>query len=134
MHSPESHVLAVLVAAMIQWLIGAVWYGLVFKKSWKKLVGGTDETDSKRAIFAMGCSFMGSLILSFVLVTVLHWAGSATFFAGASLAIICWLGFMAPPLFVQHIYERRPVNLFAINAAYWMIAMAVTGGLLAVWQ
>ena len=56
------------------------------------------------------------------------------FFSGASLGIIVWLGFMAAPLFTQHIYERRPANLFAINAAYWMLAMALAGGILAVWR
>jgi Protein of unknown function (DUF1761) len=134
MHSQQDHLLPVLVAALVQWIIGGIWYGLVFKKSWRKLVGATGEANGGRAVFAMGCSFIASLILSLVLVTILHWAGSATFFAGAALAIICWLGFMAPPLFVQHIHERRPVNLFAINAAYWMISMAVTGGMLAVWR
>lgn len=134
MHSQQNHVLPVLVAAVIQWSIGVVWYGLVFKKSWRKLVGIKDDPDSRHAIFAMGCSFVAALLLSLVLVLILHIAGTAGFRAGASLAIVCWLGFMAPPLFAQHIHERRPVNLFAINAAYWMIAMAVTGGVLAVWR
>lgn len=134
MHLQQSHVLPVLIAAVVQWLIGALWFGVVFKKSWSKLVGGTQESNRGRTIFALGCSFVASLILSFVLVAILQWAGTATFVAGASLAIICWLGFMAPPLFVQHIHERRPVNLFAINAAYWIVAMAVTGGMLAVWH
>ncbi len=134
MHTQQNHVLPVLAAAVVQWLIGALWYGLVFKKSWRKLVGAADDAGSGREIFAMGCSFVASLLLSFVLFTVLQLAGSSTFEAGAALAVICWLGFMAPPLIVQHVHERRPVNLFAINAAYWMIAMAVTGGILAAWR
>ena len=34
--------LAVLVAAAIQWVLGALWYGLIFGKPWKALVGIKD--------------------------------------------------------------------------------------------
>ena len=62
------------------------------------------------------------------------WAGAAAFTMGAKLGIICWLGFMAPPLFTQHIFENRRANLFAINAAYWLLVMALGGGLLAAFR
>lgn len=124
---------ALIASAAIQWVIGALWYGVIFKKSLKKLMGGETEKGG-RAVFAMVCSFVASLILCFVLVHIILWAGAPTFRGGAALAVICWLGFMAPPLFAQHIHERRPVNLFAINAGYWMIAMAVSGGVLAIWR
>lgn len=134
MHMFHVNYLVVLVGAAIQWVLGALWYGVVFKKSWKSLVGGGGETGGGRAAFAMVSSFIASVILCYVLVNVIMWAGAPTFVAGASLAIVCWLGFMAPPLFAQHIYEHRPVNLFAINAGYWVVAMAVSGGVLAVWR
>ena len=50
------------------------------------------------------------------------------------LGVICWLGFMAPPLFTQHVFEGRRANLFAINAAYWLLAMAIGGGILAAFR
>lgn len=124
---------ALLASAAIQWVIGALWYGVFFKKSWKKLVGGETATGG-RAAFALVCSFLASLILCFVLVQIILWAGAPTFRGGAALAIICWLAFMAPPMFAQHIHERRPANLFAINAGYWVVAMAISGGVLAIWR
>jgi hypothetical protein len=62
------------------------------------------------------------------------WAGAKVFTGGAKLGIICWSGFVAPPLFTQHIFERRPANLFAINAAYWLLAMAIGAGILAAFR
>jgi hypothetical protein len=41
---------------------------------------------------------------------------------------------MSPPLFAQHIYEKRPFRLFAINAGYWLVAMMVSGGILGWWR
>jgi hypothetical protein len=66
-----------------------------------------------------------------VLAHILGWAGSITATDGASIAVVCWFGLMAPPLFIQHIFEKRRANLLAINAAYWLIAMAVGGAILA---
>ena len=70
-------------------------------------------------------------MLSFVLAHIVALAQSITASDGASIGIVCWFGFMAPPLFVQHIFENRRANLLAINAAYWLLAMAMGGAILA---
>jgi hypothetical protein len=38
---------------------------------------------------------------------------------------------VAPVMITQSISEKRPVKLFAINAAYWLLAMMIGGGILA---
>lgn len=127
----KHQVIMILVAAIFQWLLGWLWYGVIFRTSWRKLVGFAEGQKPRNAAFVMITALVACLLLSFVLVHVLGWAGAITFTGGAKLAVICWLGFMAPPLFTQHISENRRVNLFAINAAYWLLAMALGGGLLA---
>jgi hypothetical protein len=120
----------VLIATVIQWLLGALWYGFVFKERWKALVGIGGEKP-KNAWFGMAASFVANLILSFVLAHIIKWAGGSHFPDGVYLGALCWLGFMAPPLFTQDIFERRPAKLFAINASYWLLAMMLAGGVLA---
>jgi hypothetical protein len=121
----------IVVAALVQWLLGALWYGLVFKKSWMKLVGFAEGEKPKNAIFAMASALLANLLLSFVLAHVIEIAGTKLFTDGFKLGVLCWLGFMAPPLFAQHIFEGRRANLFAINAGYWLVAMALGGAILA---
>lgn len=133
MHMFNVNYYSLFASAVIQWIIGALWYGAVFKKSWTAMVGPGDGSKS-RAAFAMVCSFIASLVLCFVLVHIMMYAGTTAFIGGAALSILCWLGFMAPPMFAQHIYEHRPANLFAINAGYWIVAMAISGGVLAAWR
>lgn len=133
---PNFHVnyLAVVVAAVIQCMIGVLWYRVFFRKSWSSMLGFSEGEKSQNAIFTTVSSFVASILLSFVLANVMLLVARQSFMAGLSIGIVCWLGFMAPPLFAQHIYERRPANLFAINAAYWLVAMAVSGGVLAAWR
>ncbi|MGA7343689.1 MAG: DUF1761 domain-containing protein [Terracidiphilus sp.] len=131
MHFFHVNPLAVLIATVIQWLLGALWYGFVFKERWMVLVGTSDSQKPKNGWFGMVAAFVGNLILAFVLAHIIKWAGGSAFPDGVYLGALCWLGFMAPPLFIQHIFERRPAKLFAINAAYWLLAMMLSGGVLA---
>ncbi len=120
----------IVIAAVVMWLLGALWYGLIFKKSWHKLAFPEGDKP-KNAIFAMAASLVACLLLSFVLAHVIEMAGTKLFTDGFKMGVICWLGFMAPPLFAQHIWEGRRANLFAINAGYWLMAMAIGGAILA---
>ena len=121
----------IVISAAAQCFLGALWYGVIFKKSWKKLLGIAEDQKPKNQIFGVAASLIGCFILSFVLAHILGWAGSITGMDGAAIGIVCWFGFMAPPLFVQHVFERRPANLLAINASYWLVAMALGGAILA---
>ena len=125
------HYVWIVVAAVVQWLLGALWYGVIFKKSWTKLIGLAEGEKPKNAIFAMAASLVANLLLSFALSVVVATAQDTLFTKGFMLGVVCWLGFMAPPLFAQHIFEGRRANLFAINAAYWLLAMALGGAILA---
>jgi hypothetical protein len=130
MAPPTAHLMEVVaIAAVAQWLMGAIWYGVIFKRSWTKLVGFAEGEKPKNRAFGMVASLIACFVLSFVLVHAVGWAGSVTFGGGSKIGIICWLGFMAPPLFTQHIFENRRANLFAINACYWLLCMAVGGGI-----
>jgi hypothetical protein len=82
-------------------------------------------------LLGMVASLIACLLLTYVIAHVVGWAGAVTYSGGAKLGVICWVGFMAPPLFTQHIFENRRANLFAINAAYWLLVMAIGGGLTA---
>jgi len=121
----------VLVSAVLQWILGLLWFGLIFRKSWRKFVGYAEGEKAKNAVAGLIVAFISCLLLSFVMAHVDMWAGPKVFTAGFKLGVVCWVGFIAPPLVTQHIFEGRRANLFAINAAYWLLAMALAGGLLA---
>jgi len=123
--------LAVIYAAIAQWLLGALWYGFVFKARWKALVGIPESEKPKNAWFPMVASFVANVVLATVLAYMVTWTHATSLSHGFYIGAICWVGFMAPPLFTEHIFERRPARLFAINAAYWLLAMMIGGGILA---
>jgi Protein of unknown function (DUF1761) len=126
--------LSILVAALYQWILGALWYSLFFAKPWMALTGHKAGTRPKAAIVGMITSFIGGLVLSFALAHIVIWSGTANLYAGAFIGFVCWLGFIAMPLLAETIYEQRSFKLLAINAGYWLAAVVVSGGLLAYWR
>ena len=134
MHHLHFNHLAILVAALIQWILGALWYSLLFAKPWMALTGQKPGERPKGAVVAMVTSFFGGLVLAFVLAHMVLWSGATTFCWGAFIGFICWLGFIAAPLLSETMYEKRPFKLFAINTGYWLLALLISGGLLAAWH
>jgi len=134
LHLQQFNFWAMLVAALIQWVLGAFWYSLFFAKPWMALTGHTPGERPKGAVVAMVSSFIGGLILSFILAHIVIWREAETWRRGAFIGGICWLGFIVVPLFSEMLYEKRPFKLFAINAGYWMVALISSGIVLAVWR
>jgi len=126
---------AILVAALFQWFLGALWYSPpLFAKPWMAIVGRQKGDDKSGMATGMISSFICDVILSFVLAHVVIWSGSSSFGHGALAGFIMWAGFIACPSLPQGIYEGRPFKLFAINGGYWLVALLVSGGILAVWR
>jgi len=127
---------AVLVSAVILWLLGAIWYSpALFVRPWMAALGvDPNRKDKSGLVSGMISSLVGDLILAFVLWHMIAWAHADSFGMGAFIGFLCWLGFIAAPQFPQGIYERRPFILFLINTGYWLVGMIAVGGLLAVWK
>jgi len=127
---------AILVSAVILWLLGAVWYSpALFAKPWMAMVKlDPAQKNSKSMIIGMISSFVLDIVLAFVLDHVVQWSGADTFGLGALVGFIMWLGFIAAPALPQGIYEGRPFKLFAINTGYMLIGLMILGGVLAVWK
>lgn len=129
------NVLAVLAAAVAQWVLGYIWYGLLFKKDFQKLAHKDGAAPSGTA-GGMALIFIANLILAFALVRIVLLAGAGwtTWHNGSLVGVVCGLGFIVPPLFAQHIGENKPFKLFGIHSLYWLIGMYLSGGILAVWR
>jgi Protein of unknown function (DUF1761) len=128
------NLLAVLTAAVIQFMLGWLWYGVIFAKPWRALVGVKEGEKSDNAGGVMALIFVANLILSFAIAQIMLLTPWANFSKGTLEGVICGLGFVVPPLIAQHVAERKPFKLFAINALYWLFAMMLSGGLLACWH
>lgn len=134
MHGFDVNWLAVLSAALAKFAIGGVWYSPpVFGRRWGALAGATPDAFKARMGRAIVTDLAASVIVAWVLANVLKFTGTAGLVPGARVSFFLWLGFVATPLLSTTVYEGRPVELFSINAGYWLTAMLVMGALIGGW-
>jgi hypothetical protein len=130
--------LAVLVAAVLNMLVGAVWYSQsLFAKSWMELVGfKPDEMAARRQGMgrAMAWMFVGSLVMAYALARVLWYAKITSAGGGAMIGLLAWIGFVAPTHGANYLFEGKPFRLYGINTGYPLVALVLMGALLAVWK
>jgi hypothetical protein len=127
---------AVVVAALVPMILGAIWYApAVFGNVWMQLVGKKPEDIRKGALpQAYGMMFVGALVLSFTLAHVLRWANASTAVAGLKVALTMWIGFVLATSAGTYIFEGRPVRLYWLNNGYHGVALVLMGIILAVWK
>jgi Protein of unknown function (DUF1761) len=125
---------AVIVSAIVYWLLGAVWYVVLFNKSWTALEQISEQQmRSANPILPHVISFALDLVIAFVLAQLCAWRSANTAARGASLGIFVWLGFVGPITLTTYVYELRPLQLFAINQFYPLVGLALIGAILGAW-
>jgi hypothetical protein len=125
---------AVFVAALAYWLLGAVWFALLFSKPWMALEHITPEQASgMNPIAPYIISFILNLVIAFVLAQLCAWRNANTAARGAALGILIWIGFLGPVTYTTYMYEMRPKQLFAINEFYSLVGLCLMGAILGAW-
>jgi hypothetical protein len=135
------NLLAVLVCAVSSFIIGGLWYSLIFNKMWLKAMGKTKEDfkDAKPGL-PMLLSFVASIIMAFILAHILNLAfgkcpnpvpdlQTAIETAGG-----CWVAFTLMPTFVTRNFEASNYNLFLIGTAYRLVDFVVMAIILTLWR
>lgn len=132
--------LAVVVSALINMVLGFLWYGPLFGKEWMKLTGLTKEKveamkkDGSKMQVTYGMSLLGAVVIAYVLAHFVSYLQVDTLFEGVELGCWIWLGFVATTMLNQVLYDGKPWKLYLINAGYYFVSLLLMGGLLAVWK
>ena len=129
--------LAILVAALVFFVVGGVWYAAVFGKAWQNALNlNPDETAQAQQDFpkALAVWFLSGLLVSFVVANLVRVLGVTTFGAGIMVGFWAWLGFALPLNLNSLAFEKRSLHVFLINAGFYWVAFALMGGILAVWR
>jgi hypothetical protein len=127
--------LAVLIAAIANYILATIWYAAIFGKVWKRLTG---ITDMKPAPMNIVLVFIGSLILSYVLYHSIVFGDAYLRMGGIEGGIMGgffgWLGYIAPITLSTKLYEKKPWGLWLLDNAFWLISLVVMGAIQSLWM
>jgi hypothetical protein len=129
---------AILLAAASSMLVGFFWYSpSFFGKPWMKLMGYTAKSmeaskDNMSKTYAI--TFLGSLVMAYVLAHSLIFASSYTKVSGFSGGLMAgfwsWAGFVLPVQVNDALFGAKPWLLVKINTGYQLVSLLLMGVIL----
>jgi len=130
----KTNYLAVVVCAVVYWLLGGLWYGLLFSKRWMALENMTEaQAQGMNVALAYIITFVLNLLMAYVLAQLCLWRNANTLGRGAAIGVLLWVGIVAPITYTTYMYEMRPKELFAINEFYPLVGLCLMGAILGAW-
>jgi hypothetical protein len=126
---------AVVVAAIAYWVLGALWYGVLFGKQWMALEKiSMEQAGSMNPVLPYIITLVLNLLIAYSLAQVCIWRNANTASLGAAVGVLLWVGFVGPITYTTYMYEMRPKELFAINVFFSLAGMVMMGAILGAWK
>ncbi len=127
------NVAAVVVAALINMAIGALWYSpLLFAKPWMKAVGKKAEELGKPSP-AYLVSLLGALLEAYVVAHFVSYALAMNMLDGARVGLWLAVGVVLPVVGAIAMFEGKGLRWLLITIGYQGLALMAMGAILASW-
>ncbi len=136
---PEINILAVIVAGLLAFFVGGLWYQALFGKLWIKLHGYTDlqlkEMKARRPppVF-FGGMIVSYLVLALVLAILIGLVPGMSALYGAALGVLVWLGPAAAIGMTGWLASDKPIGVFLIDAGCELVYLVLMGLILGAWR
>ena len=132
----ETNWLSIVISSLIPIIIGFIYYHKnLFGKAWMSSLNITEEDLKKgNKALILGLSIVMSFLLSIFLINFNNSTGQEAEFD--NFAHGAWHGFFVafvvgmPILFISGLFELKKIKNLIINVIYWMITLAIMGGIL----
>lgn len=129
---------AIGVAAFATFMIGGLWYTALFGKTWVRLHGFTPEQLARMQKDRPPPVFFGTLIacycaMAIVVALITGALGLSTAADGAILGAVLW-ALVTAIAATGHVAGGKPWAAMAIDSAYQLIYLPMTGAIVAGWH
>ena len=136
------NILAIVVAVVVNFVLGFLWYAKLFMKSWTKEMGYDPNMRPDGKAMAKGMTLMviGNFLFAWILAFYLAgWKfipgsaqlGTLSFAINSALSV--WIGFFVPVHLSRVVWEKHSWKLFFINGGYHLVAAGIVALIIAFW-
>ena len=106
----------ILVASLAYFMLGFLWYGLIFGKQWTALMGMSTtptDADKKRMPMMMVMTVVYNFLTTFTVAAVLYFVAPANILQAIEATLLVSVGFTAVPMALNYMYAKRPFIIFS---------------------
>ena len=129
--------LAVLVAGVASFALGAIWYSpVMFAKRWQNELGFTDEYLRQANMpLVMGGSLVMMIIMALgnAILQQAIYGADGNLELGLKTGLMIGLFFSATTLAINYFYQRKSLMLWLIDALYQVFFCAIAGDIIGAW-
>lgn len=120
-------ILAVVLAALSAFILGYLWYTVIFAKPWQKLIGM--KASAKDAAPNLTKFLLGSLVLELLMAwnLAMFIGPDAGWAFGLFAGMAAGFGWVSLAFGVNYMFEGKPLKLWLINAGYNTLVFAIMG-------
>jgi Protein of unknown function (DUF1761) len=123
---------AIVVAAIVSFMFGWLWYGVLLSKQWLDAVGKSEKEikgEGGPSPMPFVIAFIAQLIMAWMLAGVIGHLGpgEVTLRNGVVTAIFVWLGFVITTLAVNNAFEAAKPALTLIDGGHWLGVLLLQG-------
>jgi len=128
--------LAVLVAAVAYFMLGALWYSkALFATQWARAVGLKMDDPSKKGLGKMMLtSFILILLTCLGLALLVARLDLTVWMSGLKLGATTGLLFACTAVAISFVYESRPTSLYFIDGGYHLVGHIAAAIILVCWR
>ncbi len=139
MPTANVNLLAVLVAAVLTFALGAVWYSpILFAKQWMHAQGYTpeklEEMKKRGVVRAYAVSVACYFVMAYVLALFASYTTATSVVQGLWLGFLAWLGFTATTGLTGNMFSEKPIAAWVLDAGYQLAHLLLMGVIVAVWR
>jgi hypothetical protein len=136
MSSRVNH-LAVIVAAIVFFVISYVWYSFIFGAQYMaqiQAMTGKPAMSGGAMMTPLIITFLLGLILAYVIGMALSMRPGADLSRGLGFGLFIGIGVYATMTYLGVAWDGMTLGLWAINAGFVTVAMAVMGAIIGAWS
>lgn len=118
----------VLAGTLAFFIVGMLWYGVIFAKPWQRAAGLSDaalQSGNMAVIFALAFAF--EMLIAMVLWHLIARTDPPGFVV-MMMATGFAVGVMIPAIGINYLFLRKSLGLFLIDAGHFLVGMAAMGG------
>jgi len=131
----EINYLAVLVAALANFVIGFLFHGPLFGKTWMRLANVTPTGNEKFSDMygQMFWNLVANFVFAYVLAQMINFTGVVGVSKGLIFAFWVWLGFVVTSSSMEVIWMKRSYKLWLFELSASLVSILAMGAIIAVW-
>lgn len=128
--------LHILVAALAYFVIGSLWYSLIFGKVWMKLnnFGTPTDADKKGMPLLFAMTFVYNFIISVGVAGVLYFVAPQDLLGAIKVGGFIAVTLTAVPIALNNMYTKKPFMLTIIDGGYHVAGIIGTTVILTLWH